>query len=123
MQNNTRDLHTGVEVTRARGCTHYTAAPSGYCNARRSSLASSFDRRSSALPGAVGLEPQVANAPAPWRNHAADGPEVGAFRMLLIEPAHDVGRDTNERPQRRRDRMLYLRPFQAAPNTSATCLK
>ena len=34
--------------------------------------------------------------------HAADGAEVGAVGVLLIEPPDDVGRDADERAQRRR---------------------
>src|SRR5262245_31616190 len=59
-------------------------------------------RRPAALPGPFRLEPQVTDAAAPRRNHAADRAEVGAIGVLLIEPAHDVGRDLDERPQRRR---------------------
>ena len=46
-----------------------------------------IDGRAAALPGAFGLEPQVADAAAPRRDHAADGAEVGAIGVLLIEPA------------------------------------
>ena len=60
------------------------------------------DRRAASLPGAFGLEPQVADAAAPRRDDAADGAEVGAVGVLLVEPADDVRRDADERAQRRR---------------------
>src|SRR5262245_60260444 len=46
-----------------------------------------IDGRARALPRAVGLESQVADAAAPRRDHAADRAEVGAIGMLLIETA------------------------------------
>src|SRR5690606_21820004 len=58
-------------------------------------------RRPRALPGAVGLEPHVADAPAPWRDDAADRPEVAALRMLLVEPPDHIGRDADERAEGR----------------------
>src|SRR5439155_5023936 len=60
------------------------------------------DRRARALPRAFGLEAQVADAAAPRRDHAADGPEIRPVRVLLIENADDVGRDADERAQGRR---------------------
>ena len=45
-----------------------------------------IDRRAGALPGAFGLEPQIADAAAPRRDHAADGAEIAAVGVLLIEP-------------------------------------
>src|SRR5437867_11637145 len=59
-------------------------------------------RRPAPLPGAVGLESEIADAAAPRRDDAADGPEVGAVGVLLIEATHDVRRDADESPQRRR---------------------
>src|SRR4051794_37426924 len=46
-----------------------------------------IDRGAGALPGAVGLEPQIADAATPRRDHAADRAEVAALGVLLIEPA------------------------------------
>src|SRR5690349_5315199 len=61
-----------------------------------------FDSGAAALPGAVGLETEIADAAAPRRNDAPDRTEVGAIRMLLIEPADDVRSHADERAQRRR---------------------
>src|SRR5476649_470060 len=58
------------------------------------------DRRPRALPGAFGLEPQVADAAAPRRDDAADRAEVRPIRVLLIEPLDHFGRDAHERAQR-----------------------
>src|SRR5213075_636117 len=55
-----------------------------------------------ALPGAFGLKAQIADAAAPRRDHAADGAEVRAVGMLLIETADNIGGDADERAQRRR---------------------
>src|SRR5207248_7335649 len=65
-------------------------------------LGQRVDRRPGALPGAVGLEPQVADAAAPRRDDAADRAEVRSIDVLLIEPPRDVRRDADERAQRRR---------------------
>src|SRR5450631_2959993 len=54
------------------------------------------DRRAGALPRALGLEPQIADAAAPRRDRPADGPEVGAIGVLLIEPLNDVRSHANE---------------------------
>src|SRR5262245_36214513 len=64
------------------------------------------------LPRALGLEPEIADAAAPRRDDAADGAEVGAVGVLLIEAADHVGRDTDEGAQRRRaaDRVLAAVP-------------
>src|SRR5829696_4661289 len=58
--------------------------------------------RPAALPRTLGLETQVADAAAPRRDGAADGAEVGAIGVLLVEPLDDVRRDTDEGPERRR---------------------
>src|SRR5687768_10198843 len=42
-------------------------------------------RRSRPLPRPFALEPQVADAAAPRRDHAADRPEVAPVGVLLIE--------------------------------------
>src|SRR6478735_5826900 len=60
-----------------------------------------IDGRAGALPGAVGLEPQVADAATPRRDDAADGAEVRAIRVLLVQPPGDVGRHANEGAERR----------------------
>src|SRR5437667_11282235 len=60
-----------------------------------------IDRRARALPGAFGLESQVADAAAPRRDDAADRAEVGAVGVLLVETPDHVGRDANERAKRR----------------------
>src|SRR5256885_1579906 len=52
-----------------------------------------IDRRAGALPLPFGLEPEIADAAAPRRDDAADGAEIAAVRVLLIEAADDVGRD------------------------------
>src|SRR5882672_5248726 len=77
-------------------------------------LCERIDGRAGPLPGAFGLEPQVADAAAPWRDDAADRPEVGAVGVLLIEPADDVGRDADERAQRRRRADAVLAPVPRA---------
>src|SRR5947207_10348528 len=61
-----------------------------------------IDGRARALPGAFGLEPQIADAPAPRRDHTPDRAEVRSVRVLLIQPADHVWRDADERAQRRR---------------------
>src|SRR5581483_9542012 len=58
-------------------------------------------RRPAPLPRAFGFEPQVADAAPPRRDDAADGAEVGAVGVLLVEAADDVRRDADERAQRR----------------------
>src|ERR671927_191291 len=60
-----------------------------------------IDGRSRALPGAVGLEPQVADPAPPRRDDAADRAEIAAIGVLLVEPPDDVRRDADERAQRR----------------------
>src|SRR6185295_15163173 len=60
-----------------------------------------IDRRAAALPRAFGLEPQIADAAAPRSQDAADRAEVRAIGVLLIETPDDIGRDADERPQRR----------------------
>ena len=79
-----------------------TAAPSGYCSANRSSFASDIHRRPGTLPRALGLEPEIPDAAAPRRDDSPDGAEVGPVRVLLVEAPDDVGRDADERAQRRR---------------------
>src|SRR5205085_11227089 len=64
-------------------------------------LGQRVDGRPGALPCAVGLEPQVADAAAPRRDDAADRTEVRSIDVLLIEPPRDVRRDADERAQRR----------------------
>src|SRR5689334_20149221 len=65
-------------------------------------LGQRIDRRAAALPRALGLEAEIADAAAPRRDDAADGAEVRAVGVLLVQPADDVGRDSDERAQRRR---------------------
>src|SRR5919197_538470 len=60
-----------------------------------------LDGGAGALPLPFGLEPQIADAPAPRRDHPADRPEIAAVGVLLIEPPDDVGRHPDERAQRR----------------------
>src|SRR3984893_8876946 len=61
-----------------------------------------IDRGPAALPRPFGLEPQVADAAAPRRDHAADGAEVGTVGVLLVETADDIRGDAHERAKRRR---------------------
>src|SRR5437667_3199622 len=61
-----------------------------------------LDGGTAALPRAFRLEPQIADAPAPRGEDAADGPVVAAIRVILIEPPDDIGRDADERAKRRR---------------------
>src|SRR3954465_13118362 len=61
-----------------------------------------LDRRPSPLPRPFGLEAQIADAASPRSDHPADGAEVGAVGVLLIQPASDVWSDADERPQRGR---------------------
>src|SRR5690606_12686153 len=58
--------------------------------------------RAGTLPRTVRFEPDVADAAAPRRDDAADGAEVRAVLPVLIQAADDVGRDADERAQRRR---------------------
>src|SRR5437868_3082638 len=55
-----------------------------------------IDRGARALPRAFGLEAQVADAAAPRRDDAADGAEVRAVGVLLIEALDHLGRDADE---------------------------
>src|SRR6478672_159751 len=57
------------------------------------------NRGSVALPGALGLEAQVTDAPAPRGNDAANSPEVRPIRVFLIESTDDIGSDANEGSQ------------------------
>src|SRR5439155_8778810 len=66
--------------------------------------------RPAALPGPFRLEPEIPDAAAPWRDGPADGTEVGPVDMLLVQPADDVGRDADERAQRRRALDAVLAP-------------
>src|SRR4051812_21182486 len=54
------------------------------------------------LPGPLGLEPRVSDPAAPGRDDPPDRPEVGAIRMLLVEPPHDIRCDTDEGAERGR---------------------
>src|SRR6188472_4647935 len=47
------------------------------------------------LPRALAFEAQVTNPATPGSDDAANGPEIRPVRMLLIEPADDVGRDAD----------------------------
>src|SRR5687768_1572970 len=69
-----------------------------------------LDRRAAALPGAIRLEPQVADSPAPRSDDPADGAEVGPFHVLLVEAAHDVWRHADEGAQRVRRLDAVLAP-------------
>src|SRR5437764_8736390 len=55
-----------------------------------------IDRCPAALPGALRLEPEIADAAAPRRNHATDRPEIAPVGMLLVEPPDDVWRHPDE---------------------------
>src|SRR3954462_1205752 len=69
-----------------------------------------IDRGASPLPGAFGLEAEVADAASPRRDYAADRTEVGAVGVLLVQAAHHVGRDLDEGTQRRRALDAVLAP-------------
>src|SRR4051812_22811058 len=69
-----------------------------------------LDGRAATLPGAVGLEPEIADASAPRRDHTADRPEVRALCVLLVEPADHIGCNTDERPQSGRGSDAVLPP-------------
>jgi hypothetical protein len=60
------------------------------------------DRGSRPFPGAIGLEPEVADTAPPGGDDPADRPEITPIGVLLVEPPDDVGRDANEGPERRR---------------------
>src|SRR5215218_6569050 len=71
-QNHTRELHTGAKL-HARSVLYGCSLRILQRQAQLSGEA--LDGCTCTLPGAIGLEPQVANPPAPGRNHAADGTE------------------------------------------------
>ena len=71
--------------------------------------------RSAALPGALGLEPKIADPAAPRGNDAPDGPEVAAVGVFLIQAADDVGRHANEGAQ---SRSRFDRVLPAVPRAS-----
>src|SRR5262245_54699259 len=75
-------------------------------------LGQRIDGRPAALPRAIGFEAQIADPSAPRRDHTANGAEIRAIRVLLIEPACDVAGNTDERPQgsRRFDAVLASVP-------------
>ena len=98
-------------------------APSGILQRQPQLLRQGIDRRSLPLPRAVGFEPQRSDPAAPRRNHAADRAVVGAIGVLLIDALDHVRRDADERAQRGRRRIEYLRPFHADSNSVAICLR
>src|SRR4051812_48686758 len=61
-----------------------------------------IDGRAGALPRAFGLEPEIADAAAPRRDDAADGAEIRAVGVLLIEALDHLGSDADKGAQRRR---------------------
>src|SRR6476620_9280018 len=67
------------------------------------------------LPGALALESQVTDPAPPGSNHPADGAEISPVRMLLIEPADDVGRHADKCPQGRRRLDAVLAPVPGRP--------
>ena len=101
----------------------HTAAPSGYCSARRSSLRQRFDGGATPLPRTFGLETEVTNPSPPGRNPVADRPEITPIGVLLIEPPHDIGSHADEGAKSRGRANAVFRPFHAPPKTSAICLK
>src|SRR5450759_6034550 len=74
--------------------------PFGVLQRQPQLLRQRIHRRPATLPGPFGLEPQVADAAAPRRDGTADGAEVGAVDMLLVQPADDVRRDAHEGAER-----------------------
>jgi len=76
-----------VPTERLNGCS------SGYINASRSSLASESTVVPPRFHAPFGLEAQVADDGGPTARGPADGAEVRAVGVFLIEPADDVGRD------------------------------
>jgi hypothetical protein len=52
--------------------------------------------RTRPLPGAVGLEAQVADAATPRSDDAADGPEVCAIGVLLVQVLDDIRRNPDK---------------------------
>src|SRR5690349_4793470 len=73
-----------------------------------------IDGRARPLPGAFGLEPQIADPPAPRCDHAPDRAEVRPVGVLLIEAPDDVRRDADEGAQRRRRADAVLAPVPRA---------
>src|SRR4029079_10067019 len=55
-----------------------------------------------------------ANPPTPRRDYAADGAEIGAIRVLLVETADHIRRDAAEGAQRRRAADAVLAPVPGA---------
>src|SRR6187402_2411153 len=65
-------------------------------------LGQRVDGGAAALPLTLGFKSQIADAASPRCQDPTDRPEIGAVGMLLIEAANHVGRDADERAQRRR---------------------
>src|SRR4051794_19701238 len=77
-------------------------------------LGERVDGGSATLPLPLGFETQIADAAAPRRQHPADGAEIAAVGVLLIETANHVRRDPDEGPQRRRRLDAVLAPVPGA---------
>src|SRR5215204_4679354 len=54
-------------------------------------------RRTGALPRALRFETQIANASAPRSDGPADGAEVAAISVFLIQPSHHIRSNPDER--------------------------
>ena len=101
----------------------YTAVPSGYCSANRSSLAS----ESTVVPARF-QAPSVSNRRSPMRRPHGAMTRPMALKSVRSACSSSRRRTTSGATRMNArsavaDLMLYLRPPQAAPNTWATCLK
>src|SRR6266705_2963167 len=69
-----------------------------------------LDGRAGALPLPLGFEAEVADAATPRRNDPTDRTEITAIGVLLVQTPDHVGRDADERPERRRTPDAVLAP-------------
>src|SRR5436190_3111723 len=69
-----------------------------------------LDGGAGALPLSFSLEAQIADAAPPRRDHPADGAEIAAIGVLLIETPDHIGGDADERAQRGRAADAVLAP-------------
>src|SRR5688572_13213330 len=91
-----------MEITETASRRGLHRGPFGVLKGQPQLLRERLDRRAAPLPLPLGLEPQIADTAAPRGNHTADGPEVAALGMFLVQPPDDVGGHADEGAQRGR---------------------